>query len=238
MSGRFSRLPSDDANEGRYYQNRQSLDLTDSVSYDDFRRQSDSESVKSLIQRDDPDAHLEKDQENNSAPLRESLKQYSTLVWWLLAMSTAILYAGYDSSVLGALNSVPAFQRDFGEWSHVPKKDNPDNWEDVIPAFWLSVWDGVGPLGAMAGSALGGWFLDRWGRRFCLMVGSMIGAGAIVILMLSNKPKNKDTMRIMILLGKVIQGFGLGIIKIETFTYLSEIVPGKRHRTILRPNLC
>ncbi|KAF2451889.1 MFS general substrate transporter [Karstenula rhodostoma CBS 690.94] len=225
MTGRFSRVPSDDADEGTYYQNRQSLDLTDSVSYDDFRRQSDSESVKSLIQRDDPDVHLEKERENNSAPLRESLKQYSTLVWWLLAMSTAILYAGYDSSVLGALNSVPAYQRDFGEWSHVPKDDKPDNWEDVIPAFWLSVWDGVGPLGGMAGSALGGWFLDRWGRRFCLMVGSMIGAGAILILVLSNQPENKDTKRIMILVGKVIQGFGLGIIKIETFTYLSESVP-------------
>ncbi|KAJ4351466.1 uncharacterized protein N0V89_006809 [Didymosphaeria variabile] len=226
MSGRFSRLPSNDA-EGRYYQNRESLDLTEPVSYDDFRRQSDSDSVKSLIQRDDAayDVHLEKEKENNSAPLRDSLKQYSTLVWWMLAMSTAILYGGYDSAVLGTLTSVPAYQRDFGEWTHTPLKDDPNHWEDVIPVFWVSIWDGIGPLGGIAGSALGGWFLDRWGRRFCLMMGSIIGIGAILILTLSNKPENKDGKRVMILVGKVMQGFGLGIIKIETFTYMSEVVP-------------
>ncbi|KAL1593174.1 hypothetical protein SLS60_010782 [Paraconiothyrium brasiliense] len=226
MTGRFSRLPSNDA-EGRYYQNRQSLDLTEPVSYDDFRRQSDSDSIKSLIQRDDAafDEPIEKEKENNSAPLRESLKQYSTLVWWMLAMSTAILYGGYDSAVLGTLNAVPAYQRDFGEWTHSPEKDDPNHWEDVIPVFWLSIWDGIGPLGGIAGSALGGWLLDRWGRRFCLMMGSIIGIGAILILFLANTPESKDGKRVMILMGKVIQGFGLGIIKIETFTYMSEVVP-------------
>lgn len=138
-------------------------------------------------------------------------------------MSLAILYGGYDSAVLGTLNAVPAYQRDFGEcctWNELKQKD-----EDLIPVFWLSIWDGIGPLGGIAGSALGGWFLDRWGRRFCLMIGSMIGIGAILIFVLANMPANKDGKRIMILLGKVIQGFGLGIIKIETFTYMSEVIP-------------
>lgn len=222
MSGSFSRLPSHDE-DGRYYHNRESLDLTETGSYDAYRRKSVSESVASLIAGGDPDVNLGKEKENNSAPLRESLKQYSTLVWWMLAMSLAILYGGYDSAVLGTLNAVPAYQRDFGEcctWNELKQKD-----EDLIPVFWLSIWDGIGPLGGIAGSALGGWFLDRWGRRFCLMIGSMIGIGAILIFVLANMPANKDGKRIMILLGKVIQGFGLGIIKIETFTYMSEVIP-------------
>jgi SP family general alpha glucoside:H+ symporter-like MFS transporter len=225
MTGRFSRLPTDDADEGRYYQNRQSLDLTESASYDDFRRQSDSESVKSLIQRDDPDLNVEKEKENNSAPLHESLKQYSTLVWWLLAMSTVILYGGYDSAVLGGLTSVPSYQRDFGEWMPDATEEDPNHWDNVIPVFWVSVWESASPLGGIAGAALGGWFLDRWGRRFCLLMGSILGSGAILILFLANTPEKKDAKRIMILVGKLVQGFALGIIKIETFTYLSEIVP-------------
>lgn len=223
MSGRFSRLPSNDG-EGRHYQNRASIDLADSsFSYDDYRRPSVSESVVSLIDNTASESNIAKEKENNKAPLRQSLKQYSTLMWWMVAMSTAILYAGYDSAVLGTLNAVPAYQRDFGEcctWNEKKQKD-----EDVIPVFWLSIWDGIGPLGGIAGSALGGWFLDRWGRRFCLMIGSSIGICAILVFVMANTPQDKNWKRIMILIGKVLQGFGLGIIKIETFTYMSEVIP-------------
>lgn len=223
MSGKFSRLPSNDG-EGRHYQNRASIDLADSsFSYDDYRRPSVSESVVSLIDNTASENNIAKEKENNKAPLRQSLKQYSTLMWWMVAMSTAILYAGYDSAVLGTLNAVPAYQRDFGEcctWNEKKQKD-----EDVIPVFWLSIWDGIGPLGGIAGSALGGWFLDRWGRRFCLMIGSSIGICAILIFVMANTPQDKNWKRIMILIGKVLQGFGLGIIKIETFTYMSEVIP-------------
>ena len=222
MTGGFARLPSND--EGaRYYQNRASIDLAESVSYEDYRRPSVSESVASLVDNTVPESNVTNEKENNEAPLRQSLKQYSTLVWWMLAMATAILYGGYDSAVLGTLNAVPAYQRDFGEcctWNEKKQKD-----EDLIPVFWLSLWDGIGPLGGIAGSALGGWFLDRWGRRFCLMIGSVIGICAILIFVMANTPQNKDWKRIMILIGKVLQGFGLGIIKIETFTYMSEVIP-------------
>jgi MFS family permease len=148
-------------------------------------------------------------------------------------MSTAILYGGYDSVILGTLNAVPAYQRDFGEW--LPKKDpyghqilkEDGEWEHewTIPAFWLSLWSGIGPLGQIAGSALGGWLLDRKGRKFCLFLGSIIGAIGILDLVLSNMPADKNMRRGLILAGKVIQGFGLGVIKMETFTYMSEVIP-------------
>lgn len=218
MPGKFLRLPSD-VDDGERYHNRESLELTESISYEDYRRHSITESAATLINR----TNLEEEQENNAAPLRESLKQYSTLVWWLLAMSTAILYGGYDSAVLGTLNAVPAYQRDFGECCNWNAKK--EIWEDFIPVFWVSIWDGIGPLGGIAGSALGGWLLDRWGRRACLKTGSMIGIGAILVFVLASLPSNKDWKRIMILIGKVFQGFGLGIIKIETFTYISEVCP-------------
>ncbi|KAF1967824.1 MFS general substrate transporter, partial [Bimuria novae-zelandiae CBS 107.79] len=223
MSTRFSRLPSDDADGGRYYQNRESLDLTESVSYDDYRRKSVSESVASLIDRGDSNVNATGEKENNAAPLRQSLKQYSTLVWWLLAISLPILYSGFDSGVLGGLNSVKAYQRDFGDCctpNEISKED-----ESIVPAFLLSIWDGMGPLGQVAGGALGAWFLDRWGRKFSLKIGSLIGIGAILIFVMANTPPNKNIKRGLILAGKLLQGFGLGILKIEAYTYMSEVTP-------------
>ncbi|KAF2187526.1 MFS general substrate transporter [Zopfia rhizophila CBS 207.26] len=222
MSQGFSRLPSIDGDETRYY-SRASLDLTGTSSYDDFRRRADAASTASLIDRSDSNKETKTKSEDNSAPLRESVRQYSTLVWWMLAMSTAILYGGYDSVILGTLNAVPAYQRDFGDWMQDPKENM--KWEWTIPAIWLSLWDGIGPLGQIAGAALGGWLLDRIGRRFCLLLGSIIGALAILTLFLSNMPADKEWKRIMILIGKVVQGLGLGIVKIETFTYMSEVIP-------------
>ncbi|KAF2647921.1 MFS general substrate transporter [Lophiostoma macrostomum CBS 122681] len=104
---------------------------------------------------------------------------------------------------------------DNGEWQY----------EWTIPAIWLSLWSGIGPIGQIAGSALGGYLLDRKGRKFCLGLGSLIGAIGILDLVLSNLPGDKNARRGMILAGKIIQGFGLGLIKIETFTYMSEVIP-------------
>jgi MFS family permease len=226
MSRGSSKLPYNE-DHGLYLNSRTSLDRTE-TSYDDFRgAEADAASTRSLINREISMEDTQIKDEDNSAPLRKSLRQYSSLVWWMLAMSTAILYGGYDSVILGTLNAVPAYQRDFGDWMEVPDENDKNKmiWEWTIPALWLSLWDGIGPLGQVVGAALGGWLLDRMGRRFCLLLGSIIGAGAILTLMFSNMPANKQWRRIMILIGKVIQGVGLGIIKIETYTYMSEVIP-------------
>ncbi|KAF2462631.1 MFS general substrate transporter [Lindgomyces ingoldianus] len=188
----------------------------------------DSSSNASLVTGKPNTPKGTKDDEHKSAPLGKSVKQYSTLVWWMLGLSIAILYSGYDSVILGTLNAVDAYQRDWGEWmfNDDPKPEKA-KWEWTIPALWLSLWDGIGPLGQIAGTALGGWLVDRRGRRFCLMVGSTIGIVAILELFFSNRPADKEWRRIMLLIGKVLQGFGLGIIKIGTITYMSEVTPTK-----------
>ncbi|KAF2714952.1 MFS general substrate transporter [Pleomassaria siparia CBS 279.74] len=204
MAQRSTRLPTTVRNEERYPDCAPS-DLANAGSYEEFRQVTEGEA------------------EDNSAPLRKSFRQYSALVWWMLAMATAFLYGGYDSVVLGTLNAVPAYQRDFGDWIQDPNDAGESKW--IIPATWLSLWDGIGPLGQLAGTVLGGWLLDRMGRRFCLLVGSIIAAIAVLVLFLSNMPEDKTWRRSMILIGKVVQGFGLGIVKVEAITYMSEVVP-------------
>ena len=56
-----------------------------------------------------------------------------------------------------------------------------------------------------------------------MMMGSALGILAILELFFSNRPSDKEWRRILLLVGKVVQGFALGIIKIGTMTYMSEI---------------
>lgn len=222
MSRGFERLADDDfsRDDGRYY-GHASLDVADNMSYEGYRPSGNSAPTASLFSK--TEAAVE--HADNNAPLRQSLKQYSRVVWWCLAMATAILYGGFDSGVLSAAITLPAFARDFGEETpgpHDPLKPE-DDW--LVPAKWLSLWEGIGPLGALLGAALGGWLLDKIGRRLCLLIGSITGAGGILLFVIANRPEDKESRRIMILVAKVVQGLGLGIIKIETFTYLSEVVP-------------
>jgi SP family general alpha glucoside:H+ symporter-like MFS transporter len=229
MSKGFQRLPSGDAGDPRNY-GRLSDDTTDpNLSYENYdQRQMPDISPHSslLVGKTGARTEVKENEETKALPLGKLLKQNNTLVWWMLGMSIAILYSGYDSVVLSTLNGVDAYKRDWGEWMY-NNDPNPEKskWEWTIPALWLSLWDGVGPLGQIAGTALGGWLMDRFGRRFCLMMGSTIGVIAILELFLSNKPGDKEWRRIMILIGKVLQGFGLGIIKIATMTYMSEVAP-------------
>ncbi|KAH8731609.1 hypothetical protein GQ44DRAFT_755693 [Phaeosphaeriaceae sp. PMI808] len=227
MSKGFERLPSIDAGTTRYYEHS-SVGIIEDTSYDQnyHQRTAGTSSIALLLDGKPSTNKGTEDEEEKAAPLSKLIRLYSTMVWWMVGMSIAILYSGYDSVILGALNSVEAYQRDWGEWMLNSDPDPAkEKWEWTIPALWLSLWDGIGPLGQIAGTALGGWLMDRLGRRFCLMMGSTIGIVAILNLFFSNRPADKGWRRIILLIGKVVQGFGLGIIKIGTMTYMSEVAP-------------
>ncbi|PVI04589.1 MFS general substrate transporter [Periconia macrospinosa] len=213
---KFARLSDDEhLQDDRSFYGHASLDVADQMSYEAYRS---NDKVPLVEMTKDAAEHNE-----NNAPLRQALKQYSRIVWWCLATATAILYGGYDSGVLSAAITLPAFARDFGDEQPFDPSKPEEQW--LVPAKWLSLWEGIGPLGQLVGAILGGWLLDKIGRKLCLLMGSIIGVVGILLFVSANKPADKDSRRIMILLAKVVQGFGLGIIKIETFTYLSEVVP-------------
>jgi SP family general alpha glucoside:H+ symporter-like MFS transporter len=229
MAHAFERLPTGDTRCNE----RPSIDAADEhLSYDphNHRRIASTSSSHASLLDHKPSLTAKttklQDRDSNNLPLGKSIRQNSKLVWWMLGMSIALLYAGFDSVVLSVLNTNDAYKEDFGEWL---LNDDPDpekaKMEWIIPGLWLSLWDGIGPLGQIAGTALGGWFMERFGRKFCLMVGSVIGAVGILDFFLSNKPGDKEMRRIMLLVGKVIQGFGLGVIRVSTMTYMSEVVP-------------
>ncbi|RYP34948.1 hypothetical protein DL767_004025 [Monosporascus sp. MG133] len=156
---------------------------------------------------------VEKDED---LPLGQAIRRYPKVAGYCLALTTAILLWGYDLVVVSSVAAVPAFQRDFGELF---------NGDYIFPATWLSLWLSFGPLGSCLGSVAGGWLQDRIGRRRSLMIGCIVSAAAVVIIFVANTPSNVEARRGVFLLGKTIQGFAVGVIKIQALTYISENAP-------------
>lgn len=155
-------------------------------------------------------------QQDESLPLGQAIKRYPKIVGYCLALTVSIIGWGYDLVIVGSITSVTEFQRDYGEWFE-------DKW--IIPSMWLSFWLAFGPLGNAVGSLVGGWIQDRIGRKYSLMIGSVISGIAVAIIFVSNLPADIDSKRGVFLAGKVVQGFSVGIIKITAMTYVSETCP-------------
>ncbi|PSN61928.1 MFS general substrate transporter [Corynespora cassiicola Philippines] len=155
-------------------------------------------------------------------PLRKAISQYQKLVGYCMAMTIVILLWGYDSVIVNNITAIPKFQEDYGQ-PLASTTENETNW--MIPSLWLGLWSSISNLGNAIGAIAGGWMQDRIGRRQCLLIGSIITAGSIFLMFFSNRSADVDSRRSLLLIGKVIQGIALGIIKIQTMTYISENVP-------------
>ena len=153
-------------------------------------------------------------------PLKEAIKLYPKVILHCLGMTTVILLWGYELVIVGAVTAVPAFQRDFGQQFR-----EGDVNEYIIPALWIALWTACGPLGSAFGAMTGGWVQDRIGRKRCLGVGSIFSIIAVAIIFISNQPAGVDAKRAVFLAGKILQGFSVGMIKIQALTYVSENIP-------------
>ncbi len=154
--------------------------------------------------------------EDEDLTFKQAVQRYPKVAAYSLALTTSILLWGYDLVVVGSVTGLPAFQRDFGELF---------NGDYIFPSAWLSLWLAFSPLGSAIGSVVGGWLQDRIGRRFSLLIGSIVSAIAVLIIFISNTPGNLEARRGVFLVGKTVQGFSVGIIKIQALTYVSENAP-------------
>ncbi|KAJ4368082.1 hypothetical protein N0V83_006437 [Neocucurbitaria cava] len=187
--------------------------------------------------------------EQMNLPLRKAFRQYSRLCWYVLGMTTVVLLWGYDGIVVGNITALPAFQRDFGGvWSE-------DEQAYIIPAFWLSLLSAIPDVGRGFGATTAGPLQDRIGRIKTLFIGATIATVSIVVMFFSNKGPSLDAKRGLLLFARLLQGCeffiqifalrfilasslgskelltnatkpdGLGMIKIQALTYISETVP-------------
>ncbi|KAF7554729.1 hypothetical protein G7Z17_g2703 [Cylindrodendrum hubeiense] len=149
-------------------------------------------------------------------PLGKAIKQFPKIVGYCLALTIVVVGWGYDLVVVGSITAVESFQEDYGA-RYKGKL--------IIPSLWLSLWLAATPLGMAIGSLFAGWFQDRVGRKLSLMAGSIISALGATVIFLSYIPPAIGTKRILFFVGKVIQGFSVGILKVTAMTYVSETAP-------------
>jgi MFS family permease len=97
--------------------------------------------------------------------------------------------------------------------------------EWILPSTWLALWNIASPIGAMAGSILGGWCNDRIGRRKTLAISSFLSAIGVAIMYVSYLPADITGRRVCFMMGKFIQGLAIGGVMAATQTYMSEILP-------------
>jgi SP family general alpha glucoside:H+ symporter-like MFS transporter len=162
-------------------------------------------------------AHSKNSEENEGQmPLRQAIKLYPKVAGYCLAMSIPIVGWGYDLVIVGAIVGTDSFLEDYGEMIH-GKMDTPGN--------WLSLWLGLPPAGAAIGSLLGGWLQNKIGRKWTLMMGTLVSAVAIACMFFSHIPEPLDTKRMLLTAGLTIQGFTVGIIRGVCVTWVSENTP-------------
>ena len=154
--------------------------------------------------------------EKRNLPLIQACRLYPRVVGYCFGLTTVILLWGYDLVIVGTIQALPVFQRDYGVLL---------NDDYIIPAMWLSLWSAFTPLGAVLGAIAGGWFQDRVGRRLCLAFGSLISIIGVAIIFVSNLNDDKDNRRGTFLAGKTVQGFAIGVVVVQSQTYVSEIAP-------------
>ncbi|CAF3576134.1 unnamed protein product [Fusarium graminearum] len=157
-----------------------------------------------------------KDNDDGQMPLRQAIKLYPKVACYCLAMSIPIIGWGYDLVIVGAIVGTDSFLKDYGEMIH-GQMDTPGN--------WLSLWLGLPPAGAAIGSLLGGWLQNKIGRKFTLMMGTLVSAVAIACMFFSHIPEPLDTKRMLLTAGLTIQGFTVGIIRGACVTWVSENTP-------------
>ncbi|OQD81415.1 hypothetical protein PENANT_c027G10865 [Penicillium antarcticum] len=153
---------------------------------------------------------------SDNLPLLQGVRLYPKIVACAFGLALAFLLTGYDTVILGTITAVPYFKQEFGELY---------NGSYIIPATWLSVWSAIGPVGSMVGAVNAGWLQDRIGRRWSLGLSCVVCAAGIAIAFCSNLPSELNSRRGAFLVGRTVQGWGVGGAMACAQTYLSETVP-------------
>ncbi|CAG7941305.1 unnamed protein product [Penicillium salamii] len=149
-------------------------------------------------------------------PLMQAVRIYPKIVACAFGLALAFLLTGYDTVILGTITAVPYFKHEFGKLY---------NGSYIIPASWLSVWSAMGPVGSMVGAVNAGWLQDRIGRRWSLALSCFVCAVGIAIAFCADLPDGMDSRRGAFLVGRTVQGWGVGGAMAGAQTYLSETVP-------------
>ncbi|KAF9220749.1 maltose permease [Gyrodon lividus] len=141
----------------------------------------------------------------------QAMRTYWRALLWCLFMCMGALLWGYDSQVGGGLLSVPVFRTDFGY---------VNGGQPVLAASWQSAFNSASSIGGMFGGLSLGYISDKLGRRGAVAVACVLSIAGILIQFLTPKHVNG-----MLVAGKLINGFALGMYVSSAGGYCAEVSP-------------
>ncbi|CAI6334499.1 unnamed protein product [Periconia digitata] len=175
-----------------------------------------SGSVTSSIVAEEQDDDDVSQSGDNDRTLWQNVKKYRKICFITLGLSSTALLYGYDYAIVSNISGMQSFQKDLGKMY---------NNEWILPSRWLSGWTAGSPGGAMLGTFFSGRWQDLYGRRIVLGCSSLLCAMGVAIMFPSYLSASLTCRRVLFLMGKIVQGFAIGVNVSTAQTYLSEILP-------------
>ncbi|KAL8386830.1 hypothetical protein RB595_010356 [Gaeumannomyces hyphopodioides] len=148
--------------------------------------------------------------------LIQAVRRWHKVSLWVFLQCASIILVGFDISIVSNAASLPQFQHDFGQ---------PFGNAHIIPALWIGLWNGIMPVGSIAGALSAGVVQDIMGRRLTLAFASALSAVCVAIAFVSDLPAAMDTRRGVFLLAKTAHGFANGALICAVETWTSEVLP-------------
>jgi len=132
-----------------------------------------------------------------------------------LALSAGIggLLFGYNTGVIaGALLYI---KEEFGE------VDNKTWLQEIIVSMTVA--------GAIVGAAIGGWYNDKFGRRMSVLIADVLFLLGALVMVIAHAPW-------VIILGRLLVGFGVGMASMTSPLYISEMSPARIRGALVSTN--
>lgn len=145
----------------------------------------------------------------HSMTLRDACLCFWPAILWSCLFSMGVVMAGFDPQLVGSLIAIPRFQHDFGVYEG-------GAW--TIEAKWQSAFNLTSPMGAIFGSYLIGWPLDRYGRRWTMAACCVVSIIAVAIQVSAQNSAQ-------ILVAELVNGLVVGAYPVVAPTYISETIP-------------
>ncbi|KAI1813365.1 general alpha-glucoside permease [Poronia punctata] len=156
--------------------------------------------------------------------LRHAFTIYPKAIGWSMVLSSCLIMEGYQTAVVGAYVSYPAFKTRFGIQA--------PNGEYVIPASWQNGISGATNVGEIIGLQFAGIVSERYGYRWTIISALVAVTGFIFFPFFANSLA-------VFLVGELFQGMSWGIFQTMTVAYAAEVCPVPlRHYLTAYVNLC
>lgn len=122
---------------------------------------------------------------------------------------------GYDSGYINGVMGTNAFKKEFGHYTGITS-DNPNGYSYSSSNQSLTV--SILSAGTFFGALIAGSLADMYGRRTIIIAGCGVFMVGVILQMAASELA-------LLVVGRLVAGFGVGFVSAINILYMSEIAP-------------